>query len=29
VGTICFLTNIPVLAYYGFLAYWAASGGSR
>jgi hypothetical protein len=29
VGTICFLTNIPVLAYYGFLAFWSASGGSR
>lgn len=29
VGTICFLTNIPVLAYYGFLAFWAASGASR
>ena len=28
-GTICFLTNTPVLAYWGFLAVWASMGGSR
>jgi len=25
-GAACILTNIPVLAYYGFLAFWAAIG---
>jgi hypothetical protein len=29
VGVICVLTNIPGLAYYGFLVYWVAIGGSR
>jgi hypothetical protein len=28
-GTICVLTNFPVLAYYGFIIFFAASGGSR
>jgi small basic protein len=28
-GTICLLTNIPVLAYYGFIAVFFATGGSR
>ena len=28
-GTICFLTNIPVLAYWGFVAVFFAMGGSR
>jgi len=28
-GTVCFLTNIPVFAYYGFIAYFFAMGGSR
>jgi len=25
-GAVCVLTNIPVLAYYGFLTFWAAIG---
>jgi hypothetical protein len=25
-GALCVLTNIPVLAYYGFLTFWAAIG---
>ena len=25
-GAVCALTNIPVLAYYGFLTFWAAIG---
>jgi len=29
VGTICLLTNIPVVAYYGFIAVFFATGGSR
>jgi hypothetical protein len=28
-GTICVLTNIPVLAYYGFITLFFATGGSR
>ena len=28
-GTVCLLTNIPVLAYYGFIAFFFATGGSR
>jgi hypothetical protein len=28
-GTICLLTNIPVLAYYGFIAGYVSMGGSR
>ncbi|MGA7793699.1 MAG: hypothetical protein WCA19_11725 [Candidatus Acidiferrales bacterium] len=28
-GTICVLTNIPVLAYWGFIAIFFAMGGSR
>ena len=28
-GTVCFLTNIPVFAYYGFIAVFFAMGGSR
>jgi len=28
-GTVCLLTNIPVLAYYGFIAFFFAMGGSR
>ena len=28
-GTVCLLTNIPVLAYYGFIAFLFAMGGSR
>ncbi len=26
-GTICLLTNIPVLAYWGFIAFFTARGG--
>ena len=26
-GTICLLTNIPVLAYWGFIAFFTAMGG--
>ena len=28
-GTICVLTNIPVLAYWGFIAAFFSMGGSR
>ena len=28
-GTICVLTNIPVLAYWGFIGVFFAMGGSR
>jgi hypothetical protein len=28
-GTICVLTNIPVLAYWGFIAVFFSTGGSR
>ena len=28
-GTICVLTNIPVLAYWGFIAVFVSTGGSR
>src|SRR5271166_2930791 len=28
-GTICVLTNIPVLAYWGFIAGFVSMGGSR
>jgi len=28
-GIICLLTNIPVLAYWGFIAVFFATGGSR
>jgi hypothetical protein len=28
-GTICFLTNIPVLAYWGFIGAFFSMGGSR
>jgi hypothetical protein len=28
-GTICVLTNIPVLAYWGFIAVFTSTGGSR
>jgi hypothetical protein len=28
-GTICVLTNIPVLAYWGFIAAFVSMGGSR
>lgn len=28
-GTICVLTNIPVLAYWGFIAVFVSMGGSR
>ena len=29
VGTICILTNIPVLAYWGFIGGFVSMGGSR
>ena len=28
-GTICVLTNIPVLAYWGFIAVFISLGGGR
>jgi len=28
-GTICVLTNLPVLAYWGFVAVFFSMGGSR
>ena len=28
-GTVCFLTNMPVFAYYGFSASFFTMGGSR
>jgi hypothetical protein len=28
-GTICVLTNIPVLAYWGFIAVFVSMGGGR
>jgi hypothetical protein len=28
-GVICFLTNAPVFALYGFIAYFFTSGGTR
>jgi hypothetical protein len=28
-GTICALTNIPVLAYWGFIAVFVSMGGGR
>lgn len=28
-GTVCFVTNIPVVAYWGFVGFFFATGGSR
>ena len=28
-GTVCFLTNVPALAFYGFITFFFAMGGSR
>ena len=28
-GTVCFLTNIPVVAYWGFVGFFFTTGGSR